>query len=174
MSKKASIALAFVVVLLVVAAWVAVSLSSHVPRSPELALKAFYEREVAEDQIMDPLILAGPSVVPLLEKELVNEDMPNRRYAVAALGNLGSKAALPILEKLTRSTTEVDYIRCDALAAIAMIDQKEGLRVGNRVRGEGPECLSEIADDLARDYAEWLKSNALRRTYFQALMGRHG
>jgi hypothetical protein len=88
MSKKTAIASASVVVLLVVAAWLAMSLYSHVPRSPELALKAFYEREVAEDQIMDPLILAGPSVVPYVEKELANEDMPNRRYAVAALGNL--------------------------------------------------------------------------------------
>lgn len=174
MIKKTSIALAVVVVLLVVAAWVAVSLYSHVPKSPELALKAFHEREVAEDQIMDPLILAGPSVVPYVEKELANEDMPNRRYAVAALGNLGSKAALPVLEELARSTAEVDYIRCDALTAIAMIEQQEGLRVGNSVRREGPECLSEITDNLARNYAQWLKSNALRRTYFQALMGRHG
>jgi hypothetical protein len=174
MSKQAAIAVAFVVVLLVIAAWIALSLYSHIPKSPELALKDFYEREVGEDQIMDPLILAGPDVVPLLTKELAKPDMPNRRYAVAALGNLDSKAALPILEQLVGSASEADYIRCDALTAIAMIDQEEGLRVGNSAKETGPECLSEIADNLARDYAQWSKSNALRRTYFQALMGRHG
>jgi hypothetical protein len=173
MSKKTSIAIAVSVFILVVAGLFGVSLYSNIPKSPEVALQTFYEREVAEDQIMDPLILAGPGVLPLLEKEVARADMPNRRYAIGALGNLGSKASLPTLEKLARSTVEIDFIRCDALTAIAMIDHQQGLRVGNGVRGSGPACLSEIADHLARDYAEWLKSNAPRRTFFQALVGRH-
>lgn len=171
MKNKLKVALAIAVVLLAVIAWFGMVLYSDIPESPELALKSFYEREVAEDQIMDPLILAGPSVIPLVEKEIANPDMMNRRYAIGALGNLGSKAALPVLEKLARAKSEVDYIRCDALAAIGMIDHQEGLRVANSVKGDELECLSEIAGD--KDYVQWLKSNAQRRTYFQALLGRH-
>lgn len=174
MSKKAKVALVITIVLLAFTAWFGVSLYSDIPESPELALKAFYEREVAEDQIMDPLILAGPNVIPLLEKEVVNPDMPNRRYAIGALGNLGSKAALPTLEKLAGTKSEVDYIRCDSLTAIGMIDHQEGLRIANSVKGEGLQCLSEIADNLDRDYAQWLKLNAPKRTYFEALLGKHG
>lgn len=173
MSKKATIGLAVANLLLVFGAWLGVSLYSHIPGSPELALKAFYERRVAEDQIMDPLILAGPAAVSLLEKEVADPAMANRRYAIGALGNLGSRAAIPILEKLARSASEVDYIRCDAITAIAMIDRQQGLRVINSAGGKGPDCFSEIADGLYGNYAQWLKSNAVRRTYFQAFLGWH-
>jgi len=90
-----------------------------------------------------------------------------------ALGNIESKLALPVLTKLVHTKSEPDYIRCDALAAIAMIDQQNGLRVASEVNGEGPECLSDAAEHLQRDYAGWVASNGLRRTYFQALLGRH-
>lgn len=160
------------VLLLALIAWLCVDLYSNIPKSPELALKSFYEREVAEDQIMDPLILSGPGVIPLLQKELTNPGMTNRRYAIGALGNLGNKSALPILGNLASKKSEIDYIRCDALVAIGMIDYQEGLRVTNNAREEGLQCLSGIKDD--HDYARWLKSNAPRRTYLQALLGRHG
>jgi hypothetical protein len=173
MNKKVKIALAFGIVLFAFAACFGVTLYPKIPKSPELALKTFYEREVAEDQIMDPLIIAGSSVVPLLEKEVANPDMPNRRYAIGALGNLGSKSALSVLEKLAGTKSEDSYIRCDALVAIGMIDQQEGLRVANGVKGDGLECLSDIADNLDRNYAQWLEMSAPRRTYFQALLGRH-
>lgn len=172
MSKKQKVVRAIAVVLLALTAWLGVSLHSNIPGSPTLALKAFYEREVAEDQIMDPLILAGPKVIPLLEKEVVNPAMPNRRYAIGALGNLGSKAALSTLEKLVATKSEVPYIRCDALTAIGMIDTEEGLRMAKSVKGERLECLADI-EDLDRDYTQWLKLNAPTRTYFQAILGRH-
>jgi hypothetical protein len=173
MSKKAKVALAIAIVLLAFGAWFGVNLYSNIPESPELALKEFYEREVAEDQIMDPLIVAGRNVVPLLEKEVTNPNMPNRRYAIGALGNLGSKSALTVLENLAKMKSEVGYIRCDALVAIGMIDQQEGLRVANVVKGEGLECLSDIANNLDGNYAQWLEMSAPKRTYFQALLGRH-
>ena len=82
MSKKEKGVIAIAVVLLALAAWLGVSLYANIPGSPTLALKAFYEREVAEDQIMDPLILVGPNVIPLVEKEVVNP-----RYAESTLRN---------------------------------------------------------------------------------------
>ncbi len=117
---------------------------------------------------MDPLILAGPQF-PLLERDLANPAMPNRRYAIGALGNLQSEAALPILKTLAGSKSEIDYIRCDALTAIAMIEREESLRIANQTVQDGPKCLGEIADGLKRDYDAWIKSNAPRRTYLNSL-----
>ena len=57
-------------------------------RNPDEALKDFYDAgDRAEDQLMDPLILTGRSVVPLVLKELPNKDMRPRRYAIGFLGN---------------------------------------------------------------------------------------
>jgi hypothetical protein len=125
MSMKKPIVIAISAVLLGLCVWAAIALRSNIPETPELALHAFYEREVAEDQIMDPLILAGPEVIPLLERDLANPEMQNKRYAIGALGNLQSEAALPILKSLASAKFEIDYIRCDALTAIAMIDGKK-------------------------------------------------
>lgn len=172
MSKKQKVVIVIAIVLLAFIAWLGGSLHSNITGSPTLALKTFYEREVAEDQIMDPLILAGPKIIPLLQKEVVNPDMPNRRYAIGALGNLRSKATLSTLEKLVATKSEAAYIRCDALTAIGMIDPEEGLRIAKSVKGEGLECLAGI-EDLDRDYTQWLKLNAPERTYFQALLGWH-
>ncbi|HEU5136439.1 MAG TPA: hypothetical protein VFU13_14915 [Steroidobacteraceae bacterium] len=171
---KKNVVIAISALLLALCVWVAISLRSNFPETPELAIKAFYEREVAEDQIMDPLILIGPAVIPLLERDLPNAGMPNRRYAIGALGNLESEAALPILKTLANSKSEIDYIRCDALTAIAMIEREESLRIANQTVQDDPKCLGEIADGLKRDYDAWIKSNAPRRTYLQALFGRHG
>lgn len=171
MSKVKTVASAMGIFLLVLAAWLAAKLIAHIPRSPEAAIKSFYEREVAEDQIMDPLILVGVSVIPLLEKEVTNPNMPNRRYAIGALGNLRSKSSLPILERLTRMKSEEDYIRCDALTAIGMIDYGEGMRVVDSVKTDGLTCLANIAHP--QGYAYWLKSSAPRRTYLEAILGWH-
>lgn len=173
MHKGTKVALAVLAIALAFVIWFGVSVYSQIPDTPQLAVKAFYERDVAEDQIMDPLILRGPTVIPLLERDLSDPQMPRRRYAIAALGNIESTSALPILERLARDEAEIDYIRCDALAAIAMISSQEALRVTTTVHAKQLQCFSDIAEHLRGDYAEWLKSSAPRRTYMQALMGRH-
>jgi hypothetical protein len=173
-TNKAKLAVGIGAASLAFLAWYGAALHSAIPESPELALKSFYDREAAEDQIMDPLILAGSSVVPLLGKEIIDPGMLNRRYAIGALGNIGNRAVIPSLEKLAREKSEADYIRCDALTAIGMIDHQEGLRVARHVKEDGLDCLSDIASTLDRDYAQWLKSNAPKRTFLQALLGRHG
>jgi hypothetical protein len=99
-----------------VAFWMGTDLRSGIPASPAEAVKSFYEREVAEDQLMDPLILAGPDVIPLLEQDLRDPNVPRRRYAIGAVGDIGDKSALPTLRKILEDRSEVDYIRCDATA----------------------------------------------------------
>ena len=56
MNMKKPIVIAISALLLGLCVWVAIALRSNIPETPELALQGFYEREVAEDQIMDPLI----------------------------------------------------------------------------------------------------------------------
>lgn len=169
MEKNTSVKIVIFSLLLLI--WYSVGLISSIPKTPKAAMRDFYEREVAEDQIMDPLILAGDGVAPLLEEKIGNSDMPNRRYAIGALGNLKSRSSLAILKRLAQKTSEIDYIRCDALAAIGMIDRREGIVVWNSIRKEGLECLSGVNN--ANDYSQWLQLNSPRRSYLVALLGWH-
>ena len=165
------IAVAVGALVVLAALWIGAAVYSRTPDSPEQALAAFYEEGRAEDQLMDPLILAGSDVIPLLERDLANPGMQRRRYAIGAMGNIGSKAALPILEKILSASTEPDYIRCDALTAIALIDRKEGLTAVKKF-GKDAGCLAELHEDLNQRYDAWRDS--VQRTYFDALLGRHG
>lgn len=95
--------------------------------SPENAIKEFKEsKDKAEDQIMDPLILCGKKVIPLVMKEIEDTNMPNRRYAIAYLGNAKSNESTPLLICLLNDTSQSDLIRGDALRAIASIDIERG------------------------------------------------
>lgn len=144
-----------------VAFWMGTDLRSGIPASPAEAVKSFYEREVAEDQLMDPLILAGPDVIPLLEQDLLDANVPRRRYAIGAVGNIGDRSALPTLRKILEDRSEVDYIRCDALEAMAMIDRDMAFQ---RVRAEpGLEAQCGAAT----------LSGAKSRSYLEALLGWH-
>jgi hypothetical protein len=69
------------------------------PYSPENALEIFYSYNGAEDELMDPLLLAGRKVIPLLIEQIKHQNMPKRRYAILAVGHLGDSSSLPILEK---------------------------------------------------------------------------
>jgi hypothetical protein len=172
--KRVKTVLIVVVVALVLGTlWILRMLYARIPENPQAALTSFYERQVAEDQIMDPLILSGSEVVPLLQQEIKNPQMPNRRYAIGALGNLGEMQSVKILEEIAKSTSEVDYIRCDALTSIAMIDATEAIRVAESIVANSPACISDALRALKADPAKWLSSNAPRRTHFQALLGRH-
>src|SRR5262245_45882955 len=83
--------------------------------SAEGALNRFYtygndpDDAVAEDMLMDPLIVAGEKVVPLVIREIKNKEMPRRRYAIGFLGNGSYKQALPALEDIFQDLSEKDY-----------------------------------------------------------------
>jgi hypothetical protein len=150
--------------------WIAVAAYSRTSGTPEEAIETFYAEGRAEDQLMDPLILAGSDVIPLVEKELLNPNMPQRRYAIGALGNIGSQDALPILQNILGTRAEPDYIRCDALTAIALIDRDQGMQAADKFSKDA-ECLTELHEDLNHRYDAWRDS--VRRTYLDALIGRH-
>jgi hypothetical protein len=105
-------------------------------KSPQAALEEFYTHEGAEDTLMDPLIVAGEDVVPLVVERVKDRDMPRRRYAIGFLGNGGYRQALPVLREILADGTEKDYFRGDALHAIYMIDETLGRELARKHLGE--------------------------------------
>jgi|SRR5262245_13313908 len=117
-------------------------------RNPDEALKDFYEaRDRAEDQLMDPLILTGRRVVPLVLKELPNKDMRLRRYAIGFLGNGRYSEALPMLESVLNDESEIYYFRADALRAIFQISQARAKELAPKFVN-GQDLLGEVAGEI--------------------------
>ena len=141
---------------------------------PNQAVQLFLTAEVAEDQLMDPLILAGKDAVPLVIKKLRYKDMSRRRYAIGALGNIGDKASIPILIQILEDDTEADYYRCDALNAIGMIDFELARQRVKKGLDDSVICLSVLGKTLLTvNKEQWIKTNYMRRSISQARAGTH-
>ena len=136
--------------------------------APEDALKRFYDHDGPEDSLMDPLILAGDSVVPLVLKEVMNKNMPRRRYAIAFLGNGSYKDALPVLEPILQDPVEADYIRGDALQSIFLIDATRGARFAHIYKDQ-TDYLGDVSRRIISGDSQLKKI----RTYSDALQGKH-
>jgi hypothetical protein len=137
-------------------------------QAPETALEKFYSYDGAEDQLMEPLILAGDKVVPLVIEKVKDKNMPRRRYAIAFLGNGSYQQALPVLQEILQDRTEKDYFRGDALQSIYRIDESLGLNLAQKYKSEGG-YVGDIANDLLGE-KKYLPE---RRTYTAALTGKH-
>ena len=135
--------------------------------SPEETLKRFYSEEMAEDQLVDSLILGGKEIAPLLIEKIKDKNMRQRRYAIAALGHLGDLSAVPALEGILKDTSEIDYFQCDALEAIALLDSHAALVLAKEHSASSVSCLAEFSASLIAGKV----SN--RRTYLRALFGWH-
>jgi hypothetical protein len=121
---------------------------------------------VAEDELMDPLILAGGNVVPLVLRDIRKSSMPKRRYAIGFLGNGGYREALPVLRQLVVDPAETELIRGDALEAIGQIDRGEGETLARRWATQEGFLGTTARELLSGERPE-------KRTYFQALLGCH-
>lgn len=140
--------------------------SNQIP--PEDALKRFYDNEGPEDTLMDPLILAGETVVPFVMKEVKNKDMRRRRYAIGFLGNGSYKDALPVLEAILHDPAEEDYFRGDALQSVYMIDESKGRGLAQKYK-DSQNYLGETSRRVISGDSQLKK----RRTYSEALAGKH-
>jgi hypothetical protein len=138
-------------------------------RNPGEALEDFYEaKDRAEDQLMDPLILTGRSVVQLVLKELPNKDMRLRRYAIGFLGNGRYSEALPLLEVILNDESEIDYFRADALRSIFQISQSRAREMAqNFVNGQ--ELLGEVARKIVAGKTPII----FERSYWEAFRRVH-
>jgi hypothetical protein len=158
------------------ALWVALAIVTVVSGSmarrrfwptPTESLRDFYVHDGAEDMLMDPLILGGEDVVPLVLEQLPNRQMPRRRYAIAFLGNGGFTQALPGLRAMLTDQGESDIFRGDALQAICEIDATEGKRTASQLVRE-ENYLGSTARQIARQGCR-----RERRTWPQAAAGHH-
>ncbi|MFC1782652.1 hypothetical protein ACFL02_03585 [Planctomycetota bacterium] len=141
----------------------------HVKTDPENAFEEFcFAKGFAEDQLMDPLILAGEEVIPIVIESVKNHATPRRRSAIGFLGNAKADKALPTLVTILNDEAEPNYIRADALIAIAMIKLSKGKELSKRFeQNEG--FLGYIAKKVLSEERQLLQ----RRTFFDALFRRH-
>lgn len=137
-------------------------------RDPKAALGDFIGgKGRAEDQLTDPLVLAGPRVRPVVLAAIADPAMPRRRYALSYLGCVEYTPAIEALRRIASDDSEFDYFRADALEALWRLDQTE-------------------AEDLARQFqtrSDLLGQTASRlmtagpspdcRPWLAALIGRH-
>ena len=136
--------------------------------SPEHILNRFYtEEDLAVDQVMDSLILAGPKMTPLLEREIQKREIQRRRHAITALGHLGNNNSIPILEQLLQDKGEKESFRAAALLAIASIDLSYAQKIAPQYLNDSryvAECAYEVITDPTSLY---------KRSYWDALFHRH-
>ena len=138
-------------------------------RDPHDALQDFYEaKDRAEDQLIDPLILAGRRVVPLLILNLPNKEMRLRRYAIGFLGNGGYIEALPALEHILEDESEINYFRADALLAIYQISQTRAKELAP-LYVNGQELLGEVAGEIVASK----NPVYFKRSYWDAFLHVH-
>ena len=130
-------------------------IATGVLRSPDGALEEFYaQRDAAEDQLADPLIVTGCRSANVVAREIANPGMRYRRYAIGFLGNRRCRAAELSLVKIVENPREEAFFRADALEAITRMNPQRGRR-------------------LAAVYAFDDQSISLDRSYWQALRGAH-
>lgn len=136
--------------------------------APEHIINRFYtEKDLAEDQLIDSLILAGSKMVPLLEQEILKKEIPRRRYAISALGHLGNNKSITILEHILQDKSEKEVFRADALEAIAGINLTYAQKIA-------PAYLNDTSFVANRAREILTNSTSLyKRTYWEALLHRH-
>lgn len=141
-------------------------------RDPQAALRDFYAPVGrAEDQLTDPLILNGHTVVPLVVADVKNKAMPLRRYAIGFLGSGRYVEALPVLASILNDETELSYFRADALIAIYQISPPQAKEFA-------PRCVAgeELLGRIARQIVDGVSSDNHifeRRSWWKAFFSIH-
>ncbi len=150
-------------------------------RGSSSILDAFYAYDGAEDTLMDPLIVAGAAAVPTVSEAIRDPGMLKRRYAIGALGNIGDRRAIPSLTEIALDVSEVEYVRCDCVQAIALIDWEEGTRVASLIAGNSNHaesgsfsCLARVTRGIVEgDQEDWLSNLGMVRSLEDAKARRH-
>ncbi len=136
-------------------------------RTPQQSLEEFYTYGGAEDELMDPLILAGRNIVPLVIEKVKDKKMPRRMYAIGFLGNGRYDEALPVLESILPD--ETDIMRGSALVSIFQIDENLGRKYAQKFSSQD----NEIGDFSRKLLGRKLPHLFERRSYYEALVGMH-
>jgi hypothetical protein len=136
-------------------------------RPPEEAMRDFTSASNRmESQLTDPLVLAGPDVLPLVLEAVKDPRMRLRRYGIGFLGCSRYKRASGELKRIIADESEPDFIRSDALEALNLVDGKAAFDLARPLAmHRGP--LSGLANAIMAD------EHAVNcRSFFDALSGR--
>jgi len=123
---------------------------------------------VAEDMIMDPLILSGDKIVPIIIKEIKSKNFPRRLYAISFLGDGSYIESLPTLKKILTNVTEHSEFRGMALLSIYKINNTLGTKFAlQNLKEEG--FLGNVSKMIINKnpYIEE------KRSYLEAFFGVH-
>jgi hypothetical protein len=138
-------------------------------RPVEAVIAEFLERDgVAEDQLIDPLVLAGSRVVPTLVERVRNPTMPRRLYALSAIGLLGDESHVAELDDVLLDPSNSNSLRLGAFRAIAALDCT---RATSRI--EVAATLGAHANLLEVVEQRGCEGVGSDRTVWQALIGYH-
>jgi hypothetical protein len=164
-SRRAKIAILGVLAAALVLAW---ARAVGPLRSPQDALDDFVRAEGrAEDQLTDPLVLAGPRVRPLVLAAVQDRHFRLRRYGIGYLGCAGYRPASPTFRTILHDESEEDYFRADALEALWSSDPKEGHALASAYSGR-----SDFLGQVARGILTGTRPNGCR-SLTDALLHRH-
>ncbi len=115
--------------------------------SPHKVLQDFKSQRTDESALLD----ADPTeLAPLVITEVANRKMPRRRHAIAYLGRIKSRPALPVLEAILTDESEEGALRAVALEAIGHIDRPRAQHHAMTYRGS-PDALGRLARELLAD-----------------------
>ncbi|WP_144993647.1 hypothetical protein [Polystyrenella longa] len=117
---------------------------------------------------MDPLILCGEPVVPIVLSHIGDKELSRRFAAIQFLGNGRYSAALPILREILNDNEELSEYRAVALDSIFLIDKSSGKELAKEYAPLDDELglISKHIEARGQSYFT-------ERTYWQALTRYH-
>ncbi len=133
---------------------------------PEVLVERFFENDVPESCIIDVLILSGDKTCPMLNKLILDRDIPRRGYAILFLGIRRFGPAIPNLIKIIEDQTEPDYIRGNALISVYQMAPVRAKALAKNY-GSGEGRLAQIAGDVRQGLL-----HPKERSFFSALFYR--
>jgi hypothetical protein len=140
--------------------------------TPEQVINRFYtEQDLAPDQVIDALILAGPKMCPLLEQEILKREIPRRYFAIVALSNLGNNDSISSIEYILQDKSESENFRGTALLAIARINLPYAQKIAPQYLNDAM-YISQYAKKVLEPDPE-LRILLDKRSYWDSFFHRH-
>jgi hypothetical protein len=136
--------------------------------SPESALEKFYTSNGAEDTLMDPLIVCGEKVAPLVTQKIKDRNMKRRLYAISFLGNEAYSPSSSMLQEILADPTEDAAYRAASLQALCEINYTDCTSHLQRYKDEKSSLGSRATRILSNG-----GTLSEKRSYLQAVLGWH-
>ncbi len=121
------------------------------------AWREFYYGGSSEIDVGSSLVRVGEPIVPSVCRAIADRNMKRRRYAIAALGWIGDRRALPSIQKVLSDATELQELRADALAAIYRISPRLAHRL-SPPHAERKDLLGTVARAVISDDKKWFEA----------------